>query len=1019
MLFLFLRRCFTIGCFVSVGAVVLAALKQAPPAPKADDVPGNRRAAKFGRSDFGDGRFEAVVDDPAKGLKVDGLIYDPTCLAEDKKGGFWIGLEAFGVVRFADNELRLFNAYNAPIPDSGIRDILVDRDNVKWICTNRGFLCSYDERRPVAERWQTHIVDKTDIDHPFSFRCLRQDPGGVIWVLCERNGLMQVDEGRLKLRWKQMNVHSMDIDAEGEIWLATSDGVHHGRGDMWEPLPESLFGTGRTPGIGNVYCDGGNGAVFFTTNHGLYRYHMEKVEPWTKASHGLSHDLVATVTGDRRGKLILGYGSVGSTGLGASVFDGDAWEHHEPTPSRPLWLVDSLIDSAGKAWLLSRDGSLYVCRGRQLVRALRRLRGMRADQTLAHQTPWRRKSLEDLLREPTVDAAADDIINRPQKLYGRKIRVIGKISSGFEYANLVAEDGKRIGVWPAEHSELSQFLEDSKWLDRLAGFKQREFVGYLEFGGYFGNLGANSRQFFIVEDYPEGNETAKAELKRDLNVWIEQHRAENRIWPEPHTERRVADLRALQGKWDLVSHQRNGRFDDAPPAASWIIRWDRLTWETDLSRSGYQVGIAPERPLPAISIRQPNHYLVSPAVRRGIYELQGDRLRVKFSTDGGRIPTNWTTSVDENAEILTFERDSEYTVELDRSLIQPDGPDWDIALMSVGTHIACDAFGRIAGIQFRRISNEKFHAPLRDEHLPQLETLEHLGKLNIESGQITDTGLASIGKMTSLEFLALGSDRISDAGLAQLKSLRNLKSLFVASSKVRGEFLAELADLPNLISLDLSQTRLNDEAIRHLASMAQLRYLTLPATCGDKGLAHLSELSELRELTLLGDVSDTGLSHLRLNRKKQLRTLRIAGAGVSDRGLQVLAELNNLKTLELRGTSAGTGAISSVSRCTRLRELTIEPVHVDNDDLRPLSNLRSLFYLSLTGDAGVSAAGLEHLSSLSTLWGLRIGGGQFDTNCIPPLKKLPNLRILSFTDREPREEVLVELKSALPDVEIR
>lgn len=213
----------------------------------------------------------------------------------------------------------------------------------------------------------------------------------------------------------------------------------------------------------------------------------------------------------------------------------------------------------------------------------------------------------------------------------------------------------------------------------------------------------------------------------------------------------------------------------------------------------------------------------------------------------------------------------------------------------------------------------------------------------------------------------------------------------------------------------VSRTKLTDEALRHLAPLTHLRYLTLPSTCTDKEPAHLSELNELHQLVLLGETSDAGLSNLRLDRKQQLRTLRITGG----EGLQSLAKMSNLRSLHLIGTSVGGGMLASVSHCPRLRVLSVSPVDIDDDDLQPLTRLRLLEYLSLSEGSKVSVAGLLHLASLSKLRALTIDGSRFDAACIPLLKELSNLQMLDFANSKPPEEIMVKLKSALPDVNVK
>jgi len=84
-----------------------------------------------------------------------------------------------------------------------------------------------------------------------------------------------------------------------------------------------------------------------------------------------------------------------------------------------------------------------------------------------------------------------------------------------------------------------------------------------------------------------------------------------------------------------------------------------------------------------------------------------------------------------------------------------------------------------------------------DEDLENLEGLTGLETLGFDSDNVTDRGLAHIGKAATLKTLGFYSRNATDDGLEHLKSLTNLQELWVVA-RVSGDGLLELQKaLPN------------------------------------------------------------------------------------------------------------------------------------------------------------------------------------------------------------------------------
>jgi len=185
---------------------------------------------------------------------------------------------------------------------------------------------------------------------------------------------------------------------------------------------------------------------------------------------------------------------------------------------------------------------------------------------------------------------------------------------------------------------------------------------------------------------------------------------------------------------------------------------------------------------------------------------------------------------------------------------------------------------------------------LSDADLACLEALGRLRDLLILGQDMTDQGMASIGKLKQLEELHL-SCSVTRSSLNQLNGLSNLQYLKVSARPRRNaaktnsadELTLDLSGLKQMKNMNLSGLPLHDddlEFLKHLpllddlmiqpvsrltgASLSHLRempalnrlWISGLSDCTGEDLAHLNDLAKLRRLTLSGDVNDKALASL-------------------------------------------------------------------------------------------------------------------------------------------------------------
>lgn len=105
-----------------------------------------------------------------------------------------------------------------------------------------------------------------------------------------------------------------------------------------------------------------------------------------------------------------------------------------------------------------------------------------------------------------------------------------------------------------------------------------------------------------------------------------------------------------------------------------------------------------------------------------------------------------------------------------------------------------------------------------DANLKPLEKVgQHILWLDLARTQVSDGGLASLGKMNNLTRLHLENTKISDAGLDHVKGLPDLEYLNLYGTGITDKGIAKLSANKNLKKLFLWQTKVTDAGVNALA----------------------------------------------------------------------------------------------------------------------------------------------------------------------------------------------------------
>ncbi len=109
------------------------------------------------------------------------------------------------------------------------------------------------------------------------------------------------------------------------------------------------------------------------------------------------------------------------------------------------------------------------------------------------------------------------------------------------------------------------------------------------------------------------------------------------------------------------------------------------------------------------------------------------------------------------------------------------------------------------------------HTLVRDDDLAALESLADKPlRINLSHTEITDEGMARIGRLRRLEQLRLSSPRVDDEGLAAIAGLKELRFLHLLDMPITDAGLDRLHGLTSLESLYLDRTKVSDEGLARL-----------------------------------------------------------------------------------------------------------------------------------------------------------------------------------------------------------
>ncbi len=271
------------------------------------------------------------------------------------------------------------------------------------------------------------------------------------------------------------------------------------------------------------------------------------------------------------------------------------------------------------------------------------------------------------------------------------------------------------------------------------------------------------------------------------------------------------------------------------------------------------------------------------------------------------------------------------------------------------------------------------HTNCSDLQADAVSRLTSLEELSFEAGDITNRGIAKLGRLTSIKSLSLSSDlkesrtatdevfaaiirrfprltrlQLTGSGITKgtFREVSRLQELESLALHVPGTVSADdVGDIPNLKRLSAIDFRFSgkngksrnvDDVVKSLGAIQSLRKIYLSAQHTDAGTAHLSRLTKLHSFeTLSTNITDASLASL--HNMSDLRELRLSSSKISGVGLAYLSTQLKLSELSLHGTGLKPENVQYLAKLHSLEAIDVgwTPVAMD-DHWKALSGLKDL-----------------------------------------------------------------------------
>ena len=929
-------------------------------------------------------RAEGKPDDKTRGLyggaPGDLLPAELTSVAFDRDGVLWIGTRFAGVQAFQDGRFSLFDQYNTSIPDAGVAAICVDSQNTKWFATQRGYLYSFDNAR-----WQIYKLEAVAT-------ALIADQKNRIWIGTER-GLLRWNQGKIEAitpnlpddpEFRGGEVRDLDVDNRGRVWVAVRGRMLRFDGTQWSLVEDPDRNRGAKPFL--VACESSADRAVLATSAGLFRVAADQWQPIA----GAPQLRLSVLCAGPDGRLVAGSDRGGFSGEGDnfSLFGEDS-------PLHNAWITGIALTTDAMA-VVTRHSGLHLLRGDkwQSYVPKRDEHSIESGSRLA----WRRQYPQELLRQAVAKATIQEVLKDPRKFANKKVLITGHIDTSFEYAAMVDANGTKLGIWPENYGSLHRVLEKAGLQKQLADKTQQwEYLGYLDWGGYFGHMGGSPRQFNIVEMYPaDATPEKKGEIKQ---LYLKQLEEEAPLWPilaDQQTTEAQAARKTLSGTWRQLIADRRGGPPKGTSGPRWIIAKNRIRIEYSGGRRLAEFRIDRRAKPARLDIIWTGDGPGRQDMELAIYKLDGDHLTINSVRLGEPRPSEFVATDQFSRGLVELVREGDVPAEPDPATIAKDDPAAVKGLQGSRAGLQRDENGNIVAVNFGQYQGPEVPKDL-DQFLVLLPKLPQLESVNIFLGSVTDAGFKHLADCPNLKVLTLQDyPLITDAGFEHFDRLTKLETLMMFRINISNVGAAKFANMRALKVLVLNDTQVTGELLQELLCPDLQSFSLTGPQVKDAGLDNLTRFPKLQSLALTNSrITDPTLTTI--GQLRDLEHLAVSSPAITDAGVAMLSTLAKLQSLDLSQAAITDASSPQLARFSQLQNLNLSDTKMTVTSLKSLASLKDLESLHLN-NLKLTAADIAALEALPNLSYLSVHGLPLDDQLIAAVKRLKRLKQLTLSD---------------------